>query len=96
MVMMRGARTIKRRIKEPKAILKPSAASNAVDPPIDLDAFRKEILHSLKKVAGKGGVENVLARTPRFMARLKSAERRIKKGRGIKHRDFWKAAKKAK
>jgi hypothetical protein len=63
MVMKRGARNIKRRIKEPAAILKPSVASNAVDPPIDPVAFRKEILQSLKKVAGKGGVENVFAHT---------------------------------
>jgi prevent-host-death family protein len=33
----------------------------------------------------------VLAHTPRFMALLDSAERRIKKGRGIKHGDFWRA-----
>ena len=32
----------------------------------------------------------ILAHTPRFMALLSAAERRIKKGRGIKHRDFWK------
>jgi len=33
----------------------------------------------------------ILAHTPRFRAMLNAAERRIKKGRGIKHRDFWKA-----
>ncbi len=33
----------------------------------------------------------VLAHMPRFMAVLDSAERRIKKGRGIKHGDFWRA-----
>ena len=33
----------------------------------------------------------ILAHTPRFMGMLKAAERRIKKGRGIKHGDFWKA-----
>ena len=33
----------------------------------------------------------VLAHTPRFMAVLDSAERRIKKGRGIKQGDFWRA-----
>lgn len=32
----------------------------------------------------------VLGHTPRFMALLDAAERRIKKGRGIKHDDFWK------
>jgi prevent-host-death family protein len=36
----------------------------------------------------------ILAHTPRFMSLLNSAERRIKKGRGVKHRDFWKAVKK--
>ena len=35
----------------------------------------------------------VLAHTPRFMALLDSAEQRIKKGKGIKHRDFWKPRK---
>jgi len=33
----------------------------------------------------------ILAHTPRFVALLNAAERRIKKGRGIKHTDFWKA-----
>ena len=33
----------------------------------------------------------ILAHTPRFVAILNAAERRIKKGGGIKHRDFWKA-----
>ena len=33
----------------------------------------------------------ILAHMPRFMAMLNAAERRIKKGRGIKHGDFWKA-----
>jgi prevent-host-death family protein len=32
----------------------------------------------------------ILAHTPRFMALLNAAERRIRKGRGVKHRDFWK------
>ena len=34
----------------------------------------------------------VLAHTPRFMAILDSAKRRIRKGKGIKHDDFWKAS----
>jgi len=38
----------------------------------------------------------VLAHTPKFMALLKAAEQRTKKGRGLKHGDFWQAAKKAK
>jgi hypothetical protein len=70
--------------------------SEFVDGRSDLVVFRKEILDSLKKVAGKGGVENVLGHTPKFIAMLKTAELQIKKGRGIKHRDFWKAANKAK
>ena len=36
----------------------------------------------------------VLAHTPRFMAMLAAAERRIKRGRGVKHREFWKGVKK--
>jgi prevent-host-death family protein len=36
----------------------------------------------------------ILAHTPRFMALLKTAERRIRKGRGIKHVDFWEEIKK--
>jgi prevent-host-death family protein len=32
----------------------------------------------------------VLAHTPRFMAILDAAARRIKKGKGIKHEHFWK------
>lgn len=33
----------------------------------------------------------ILAHTPKFMAMLEAAERRIKKGRGIKHGEFWRA-----
>ena len=32
----------------------------------------------------------ILAHTPKFMGLLKAAERRIKKGEGIKHGEFWK------
>ena len=32
----------------------------------------------------------ILAHTPRFVAMLNATERRIRKGRGTKHRDFWK------
>jgi hypothetical protein len=73
-----------------------AGVSELVDGRSDLVVFRKEILDSLKKVAGKGGVENVLTQGPEFTAMLKGAERQVKKGRGIKHRNFWKAAKKAK
>ncbi len=34
----------------------------------------------------------VLAQTPRFLALLDAAHGRIKKGGGVKHDDFWKAA----
>jgi prevent-host-death family protein len=33
----------------------------------------------------------VLAHTPRFRRLLDAAERRIRRARGIKHQDFWKA-----
>lgn len=36
----------------------------------------------------------VLAHTPRFMAPLDSAYTRVKKSRGMKHNDFWKAVSK--
>ena len=36
----------------------------------------------------------VLAHTPRFMALLDSAEKRIRKRGGIRHKDFWEAVKK--
>jgi len=32
----------------------------------------------------------VLAHTPRFMRLLEASQRQIKKGRGLKHDDFWK------
>ena len=35
----------------------------------------------------------VLAHTPRFMAILMAAERQIRRGKGIRHDDFWKAVK---
>ncbi len=34
----------------------------------------------------------VLAHTPRFMSILDSAQKRIKSGKGMSHRQFWKAA----
>jgi prevent-host-death family protein len=34
----------------------------------------------------------VLAHTPRFMALLDSAYERIRQGKSLTHRDFWKAA----
>ena len=34
----------------------------------------------------------VLAHTPRFLALLEAAHGRIKKGGGVRHEEFWKAA----
>jgi hypothetical protein len=68
-----------------------AGVSALVDDRSDLVTFRKEILDSLKKVAGKGGVERIPASTPKLMRTLKTAEHRIKSGLGIKHRDFWRA-----
>ncbi len=49
----------------------------------------------LVKISDDEALERlVLAHTPRFMALLDAAERRIKKGRGIKHDDLWRTAKK--
>ncbi len=36
----------------------------------------------------------ILAHTPRFMAILDSAERRIKRGRRVRHSEFWRTVKK--
>ncbi len=48
-----------RKIKRAKAILGAQTETQAIDAALDLVVFRKEILDSLKKVAGKGGVEKV-------------------------------------
>ena len=48
-----------RKIKRAKTILGARTETEAIDTALDLVVFRKEILDSLKKVAGKRGVEKV-------------------------------------
>ena len=48
-----------RKIRRAKSILGAKTETEAVDAALDLVVFRKEILNSLEKVAGKGGVEKV-------------------------------------
>jgi len=49
-----------RKIKRAKSILGAKTETEAIDAALDLVVFRKEILDSLEKVAGKGGVERIL------------------------------------
>ena len=48
-----------RKIKKAKAILKASTETQAIDAALELVVFRREILDSLEKVTGKGGVEKI-------------------------------------
>lgn len=48
-----------RKIQRAKEILGAKTETQAVDAALDLVVFRKEILRSLDKVTGKGGVEKV-------------------------------------
>jgi hypothetical protein len=48
-----------RKIRRAKAILKTRTETETIDEALDLVVFRKEILDSLEKVAGKGGVEKI-------------------------------------
>ena len=48
-----------RKIRRAKAILGAKTETEAIDAALDLVVFRSEILTSLEKVAGKGGVEKV-------------------------------------
>jgi hypothetical protein len=48
-----------RKIRRAKNILGAKTETEAVDAALDLVVFRKEILNSLEKVAGKGGVEKI-------------------------------------
>jgi hypothetical protein len=48
-----------RKIRRAKTILKARTETEAIDAALDLVVFRKEILDSLEKVAGKGGVEKI-------------------------------------
>ncbi len=48
-----------RKIRRARAILGAKTESEAIDAALSLVVFRKEILKSLEKVAGKRGVEKV-------------------------------------
>jgi hypothetical protein len=48
-----------RKIRRAKAILKARTETEAIDAALDLVVFRKEILDSLEKAAGKGGIEKI-------------------------------------
>ncbi|MBI2987089.1 MAG: hypothetical protein HYY45_10015 [Deltaproteobacteria bacterium] len=48
-----------RKIRRAKNILGAKTETEAVDAALDLVVFRKEILNSLEKIAGKGGVEKI-------------------------------------
>ena len=52
--------SLKRKTKRAKAILGAKTETEALDVALDLVLFRKEILKSLVRVAGKGGGEKVL------------------------------------
>ena len=47
------------KIRRAKAILGAKTETKTIDAALDLIVFRKEILKSLEKVAGRGGVEKV-------------------------------------
>jgi hypothetical protein len=47
------------KIRRAKLVLGAKTETEAIDTALDLVIFRKEILKSLEKVAGKGGVEKV-------------------------------------
>ena len=49
-----------RKIKKAKTILRARTETQAINAALDMVVFRKEILESLEKVAGKGGVEKVI------------------------------------
>lgn len=47
------------KIRRVRTILRARTETEAIDAALDLVVFRKKILESLEKVAGKGGVEKV-------------------------------------
>ncbi len=49
-----------KKIRRVRAILGAQTETEAIDAALNLVVFRKEILKSLEKVAGKGGVEKVI------------------------------------
>ncbi len=48
-----------RKIRRARAILGARTETEAVDAALDLVVFRRQILKSLEKVAGKGGIEKI-------------------------------------
>lgn len=48
-----------KKIRRVRAILRKKTETEAIDAALDLVVFKTEILKSLEKVAGKGGVEKV-------------------------------------
>jgi DnaJ-class molecular chaperone len=48
-----------KKIRRVRAILGTKTETEAIDAALNLVVFRKEILKSLEKVAGKGGVEKL-------------------------------------
>ena len=48
-----------RKIRRVRAILGARTETEAVDAALDLVVFRRQILKSLEKVAGKGGIEKI-------------------------------------
>ena len=48
-----------RKIRRARAILAARTETEAVDAALDLVLFRRQILKSLEKVAGKGGIEKI-------------------------------------
>ena len=49
----------RKKIRRVRTILGAKTETEAIDAALNLAVFRKEILKSLEKVAGKGGVEKV-------------------------------------
>ena len=47
------------KLNRAKSILKVTTETGAIDAALDLVVFKNEILKSLEKVAGKGGVEKI-------------------------------------
>ena len=53
-----------KKIRRARAILGAKTETEAIDAALNLVVFRKEILKSLEKVAGKGGVEKISGKAP--------------------------------
>ena len=49
-----------RKIRRARAILGAKTETEAIDAALDLVVFKQDIIKSLEKVAGKGGVEKIL------------------------------------